>query len=80
MSDHQALIDLVAERVLALQRQQDESAWNETALIATLTELLPGFGPRFAQLHSAARKVSSPATPRELEELLAVLKKKKSQG
>jgi hypothetical protein len=76
----QTLIEYLAERVLALQKQQDESAWNETALIATLKELLPGFGPRFDRLRNAAQKMTSPASLRELEELVAALKKKKSHG
>jgi len=80
MSEQQSLVDLLAERVLILQKQQDESAWNEIALIATLKELVPGFGPRFAQLHNAAEKVTSPATLRELEEFVAALKKKKSKS
>jgi hypothetical protein len=76
MPDHKSLTEFLAERVLALQRQQDESAWNEAALIGTLKELLPGFGPRFDQLRKAAQKVTSPANLRELEELLKALKKK----
>jgi hypothetical protein len=74
----QTLTEYLAERVRGLQKQQDESAWNETALIATLKELLPGFGPRFDQLHSAVQKMTSPASLQELEELLTALKNKKS--
>ncbi|HEY5175929.1 MAG TPA: hypothetical protein VII95_10240 [Terriglobales bacterium] len=49
------LIDL-HEAVLGLYDALDESALNETALIAALKELLPGFGPRFEQLRIVAEK------------------------
>jgi hypothetical protein len=45
MSDD--VIEVLSERVVALQQQQDESAWNEVALIATLTKLLPGVAQEF---------------------------------
>jgi hypothetical protein len=80
MADHKSLTEFLADKVLALQRQQDESAWNETALIVTLKELLPGFGPRFDQLRRDAQKMTSPANLRELEALVVALKKKKSQS
>lgn len=69
-------MEYLAERVRILQQQQDESAWNELALIATLKELLPGFSQRFAQLHIAAQKVTSPETPKELAELVAAMKRR----
>jgi len=51
----QILIDL-HEEILGLMHAQDESSLNEIALIVALKELLPGFGPRFEQLRSAAEK------------------------
>ena len=70
-------IECLAERVQALQRQQDESAWNEVALIATLKELLPGFSPRFDQLRIAVERATSPQTPEELAKLIEAMKKTK---
>jgi hypothetical protein len=75
MSD-KSTMDGLAERVRSLQQQQDESAWNEIALIATLSELLPGFSQRFAQHHIAVQKATSPETPEELKKLIESLKKK----
>jgi hypothetical protein len=47
----------LAERVRFLQGQLDKSVLIEASLIATLKELLPGFGPRFDQLYKAAENV-----------------------
>jgi hypothetical protein len=59
MSDkkQQTLVANLTQRVRFLQGQLDESVQIESALVATLTELVPGFGPRFAQLHKAAKSV-----------------------
>jgi hypothetical protein len=62
MSDE--VIKVLCQRVVALQHQQDEIAWNEIALIATLTKLLPGFAQEFARQRitaepSVERRVSS---------------------
>ncbi len=48
------LTDLV-EGILYLNDQLNQSVLNETALIATLKELVPGFGPRFDQFHMTAK-------------------------
>ena len=42
------LTDLV-EEILYLRKQTDESALNETALIATLREIVPDFSRKFDQ-------------------------------
>jgi predicted pyridoxine 5'-phosphate oxidase superfamily flavin-nucleotide-binding protein len=70
MTDQERLIEALIQRVEILQRQQDESAWNDIALIATLKELLPGFSPRFDQLRIGVEKLTSPTTPQELAKLL----------
>jgi hypothetical protein len=44
----QLLTDLV-EEILYLRKQTDESALNETALIATLREIVPDFSRKFDQ-------------------------------
>jgi len=48
------LIEHLTERVRFLQDQLKQSVAIEASLIATLKELLPGFGPRFDQLHRSA--------------------------
>lgn len=75
MSSEQRIIGILARRVLFLESQLDETVWTETALIGTLKELLPGFGPRFDQLRKAAKRLTSPRDPQELAELEALLKK-----
>ncbi len=74
MHDQEQLIKTLGERVLSLQRQQDESAWNEIALIVTLKELLPGFSQRFDLLHTEAERMTTPRNPKELAELVEALK------
>jgi hypothetical protein len=76
MSD-QELMQLLKERVLVLQRQQDESALNEAALIQTLQELVPGFGPRFALLRIGAEKMMTPANEQEYASLVESFRKAK---
>jgi hypothetical protein len=73
MSDEST--ESLADQIRALQQQQDESAMNEIAMIATLKELLPGFGPRFAQLRIGVETIMSPRTPQAVVELEARLKK-----
>lgn len=75
MPSQQTIIEALIERVVFLQQQLDESVWNETALITTLKELLPGFGPRFDQLRTAVEKVTSPRTPEDLVRFAAFLRK-----
>ncbi len=70
-------IESLAEQARTLQKQQDESAWNEIALIATLQELVPGFAQRFAQHRIAVEKVTSPQTPEELKKLIEGLRRAK---
>jgi hypothetical protein len=50
------LTDLVAE-ILYLRGQLKQSGLNETALIATLRELVPDFGPRFDQWRMKTEKL-----------------------
>jgi phage shock protein A len=72
MSDK--VIKVLCQRVVALQQQQDELARNEIALIATLTELLPGFAQEFARLRIVVEKVASPRNAEELATLIKELK------
>jgi len=79
MPDEQtALIEFLAQRVLNLQKQIDESALNEIALIATLKELVPGFDPRFDQLRKAAKSTIEQSDREEIARLFAAWKKKSS--
>jgi hypothetical protein len=58
MTDPQkSVIETLAARVSRLQGLLDESAVNEIALIATLKELLPDFGPRFDKWRKDAKTV-----------------------
>jgi hypothetical protein len=77
MPDQQELIDLLIEKVLVLQRLQDESALNEVALIQTLQELVPGFSPRFAQLRIGVEKMMTPANKQEHAKLVEAFRKAK---
>lgn len=77
MPDKPSTVSNLEEQVRTLQRLQDESAWNETALIATLQELVPGFAPRFAQLRIAVETMTSPQTSREMQRLVEAMKKAK---
>ena len=72
MSDE--IIRVLCQRVVALQQQQDELAWNEIALIATLTKLLPGFTQEFARQRIAVERLAS---PRNAQELAALIKRVK---
>ncbi len=71
MSDR--VIAVLCARVLALQQQQDELAWNEIALIATLTKLLPGFAQEFARQHTAVEKLASPGDDEERASFIEAL-------
>jgi hypothetical protein len=72
MSDK--VITVLCERVVALQQQQDELAWNEIALIATLTKLLPGFAQEFARQRIAVERLASPRNAKERETFIEALK------
>jgi hypothetical protein len=72
MSDD--VIKALSERVVALQMQQDESAWNEIALIGTLSKLVPGFAQEFAQQRIAVESLTSPRNAEELAKLAKALK------
>jgi hypothetical protein len=74
MSDSDKVIKVLCERVVALQQQQDESAWNEVALIATLTKLLPGFDKEFARQRFEVERLTSPRNAEELAKLVKALK------
>jgi hypothetical protein len=52
-----SITDSLVDGVLDLQRQQDESALNEIALIMTLKELLPGFSQRFDQVRNDVKSM-----------------------
>jgi hypothetical protein len=72
MSDE--VIKVLCQRVVALQRQQDEMAWNEIALIATLRKLLPGFAREFARQRITVESLSSPHNAEELATFIKALK------
>jgi hypothetical protein len=72
MSDE--VIKVLCQRVVALQQQQDELAWNEIALIATLTKLLPGFAREFARQRMAVERLVSPRNADELAMFIKALK------
>lgn len=72
MSDE--VIKILCQRVVALQQQQDELAWNEIALIATLTKLLPGFTQEFARQRIAVGRLVSPRDTEELAMSIKALK------
>jgi hypothetical protein len=72
MSDE--VIKVLCQRVVALQQQQDELAWNEIALIATLTKLLPGFTQEFARQRIAVERLASPRNAEELTTFIKTLK------
>jgi hypothetical protein len=72
MSDE--VIKVLCQRVVALQRQQDEMAWNEIALIATLRKLLPGFAREFARQRITVERISSPHNAEELATFIRALK------
>lgn len=72
MSDR--IINVLCRRVVALQQQQDEAAWNEIALIATLTKLLPGFAQEFARQRFVVERLASPRDAEELETFITALK------
>jgi hypothetical protein len=72
MSDK--VIKVLCERVVALQQQQDELAWNEIALIATLTKLLPGFAQEFARQRIAVERLASPRNAEERTTFIKALK------
>jgi hypothetical protein len=57
------------EQAIRLQQQLDQSASIEVALIATLKELVPGFGPRFEELHSASHKMFAKPTEEMLQRI-----------
>lgn len=62
------LTDLV-EGILYLQDQLNQSVVNETALIQTLKELVPGFDRRFDQLHMTAQSTLLHPDEKTLEAL-----------
>jgi phage shock protein A len=68
------VLKVLCQRVVALQRQQDELARNEIALIATLTKLLPGFDQEFSRKCTAVKRLASPRNAGELEMFIAALK------
>ncbi len=72
MSDE--VVKVLCQRVVSLQQQQDELAWNEIALIATLTKLLPGFVQEFARQRFAVEWLASSRDAEELATLLKALK------
>jgi hypothetical protein len=71
--------EFLAERVLYLQKQLDESVVNETALIGTLKELVPGFAPRFDQLRNGAKRMIDQRDREEIERFLSELKRQRQK-
>ncbi len=72
MSDK--VITVLCERVVALQQQQDELAWNAIALIATLTKVLPGFAQEFARQRIVVERLASPRNAEERATFIKALK------
>ena len=68
------VIRVLCQRVVALQQQQDESTWNEIALIATLRKLLPGFAREFAKQRVTVERLASPYNAEELATFVKALK------
>jgi hypothetical protein len=68
------VIKVLCQRVVALQQQQDELAWNEIALIATVTKLLPGFAQEFTRQRRVVEKLASPRNGEELAMFVEALK------
>jgi hypothetical protein len=68
------VIKVLCQRVVALQQQQDELAWNEIALIATVTKLLPGFAQEFTRQRMVVEKLASPRNSEELAMFIEALK------
>ena len=69
----QLLTDLV-EEILYLRKQTDESALNETALIATLKEIVPDFSHKFDQWRMKTESVLRHPDEKTLEALRKALK------
>jgi hypothetical protein len=68
------VIRVLCKRVVALQQQQDESTWNEIALIATLRKLVPGFAREFARQRITVERLASPHNAEELATFIKALK------
>jgi hypothetical protein len=68
------VVKVLCQRVVDLQRQQDELARNEIALIATLTKLLPGFDQEFSRKCIAVERLASPRNAEEVEMFITALK------
>ena len=68
------VIKVLCQRVVDLQQQQDESTWNEIALIATLRKLLPGFAREFARQRITVERLASPHNAEELATFVKALK------
>ena len=68
------VITVLCERVVALQQEQDELAWNQIALIATLRKLLPGFAREFARQRITVERLASPHNAEELATFIKALK------
>jgi hypothetical protein len=77
MSDKQhELIEHLTGRMRFLEDELKHSVTIEASLIATLKELLPGFGPRFDQLHRAAESAIAQLDAQALAKFLAEQKRK----
>jgi hypothetical protein len=68
------VVKVLCQRVVALQQRQDELAWNEIALIATLTKVLPGFAQEFARQRIAVERLASPHNAEERATIINALK------
>ena len=66
----------LTERVRVLQGQLEKSVLIAAALIATLKELVPGFGPRFDQLHRAAGSAIAQTDAQAIAAFLKEMKRK----
>lgn len=68
------VINVLCQRVVALQQQQEELVRREIALIATLTKVFPDFGQEFARQRIAVERLASPRDADELATILEALK------
>ena len=73
------LIATLFEQVFRLQQQLDESALIEVSLIATLKELVPGFGPKFEQMHIASKTMFSKPNDEDLARVRAAVEELKTK-
>ena len=72
--EQQQMVNALTEELISLRRRIEGSFVNETALIATLEELVPGFSLRFDQLRIGIEKTFAENDPKLVEKLKAAMK------